>query len=380
MRILVIPSWYPGGQDKLIGIYHKEFTEALNKNGINADMLYVDVQPMSNPFKFLFSAKSVLEEESNYKVFKRKILNFSKFGESVQMKHYIKGMDKALTNYIKTVGKPDVLHAQVMIPAGYAACVLGEKYGIHVVVSEHYSKFEDFFTKDEYKNYKDFVMDHSYYTTVSEWMKTKVLKYAKFCDALPNLVDVNNFKNDKTRELDGKLKLLTIGAFRKGKGIETAILAIKSLIDEGIEVEYNIVGEGFFLNEYKKIVEQHDLLDVVHFLGRKNKSEIAEIMKDNHILLIASEIETFAIPGIEALASGMPVVSTECKGPEEFIDKKCGDLCAINDAEDMADSIKYVYEEYEKFDRKHMNVIADAYSEEAVCKKAKEIYEKVLKR
>ena len=54
MRILVIPSWYPGGQDKLIGIYHKEFTEALNKNGINADMLYVDVQPMSNPFKFLF--------------------------------------------------------------------------------------------------------------------------------------------------------------------------------------------------------------------------------------------------------------------------------------------------------------------------------------
>ena len=40
MNVLVIPSWYPNGTDKLMGIYHKEFTEALIKNNISANMLY----------------------------------------------------------------------------------------------------------------------------------------------------------------------------------------------------------------------------------------------------------------------------------------------------------------------------------------------------
>ena len=42
MRVLVIPTWYPSGEDKLMGIYHKEFTSALNKNGIPADILFID--------------------------------------------------------------------------------------------------------------------------------------------------------------------------------------------------------------------------------------------------------------------------------------------------------------------------------------------------
>ena len=32
MKVLVIPTWYPSGEDKLMGAYHKDFTEALNKN------------------------------------------------------------------------------------------------------------------------------------------------------------------------------------------------------------------------------------------------------------------------------------------------------------------------------------------------------------
>ena len=55
MKVLIIPTWYPSGKDKLIGIYHKEFCESLNNNGISANMLYIDVQPLSHPFKYLFN-------------------------------------------------------------------------------------------------------------------------------------------------------------------------------------------------------------------------------------------------------------------------------------------------------------------------------------
>ena len=58
MKILVIPTWYPNGIDKLMGIYHKEFCEALSKiDNIKVDMLYIDLQRIKEPFKYLFMNK-----------------------------------------------------------------------------------------------------------------------------------------------------------------------------------------------------------------------------------------------------------------------------------------------------------------------------------
>ena len=56
MNVLVIPSWYPNGSiDKLMGIYHKEYCEALAKcDNINVNMLYIDRQRLNAPFKYLF--------------------------------------------------------------------------------------------------------------------------------------------------------------------------------------------------------------------------------------------------------------------------------------------------------------------------------------
>ena len=57
MKVLVIPTWYPSGEDKLMGAYHKDFTNALNKNGIKADMLYIERERLSKPLKYLFLKK-----------------------------------------------------------------------------------------------------------------------------------------------------------------------------------------------------------------------------------------------------------------------------------------------------------------------------------
>ena len=92
-----------------------------------------------------------------------------------------------------------------------------------------------------------------------------------------------------------------------------------------------------------------------------------------------SELESFAIPGIEALASGMPVISTDCLGPSEFVDEKCGSLCKVNDALDMANSIKEVYSNYSKYDKSYLESVASQFSEEAVVKRALEVYKKAIK-
>lgn len=379
MKVLVIPTWYPSGEDKLMGIYHKEFTCALNKYGCEANMLYIDRQRLSKPIKYLFMRKKEIDVENNYKVFKYRMLNLAPISFDLQVKSYTKRLEKAFKDYLKKNSKPDVLHAQVTVPAGYATCVLGKKYGIPVVVTEHGGNLERFFKNDKFKEYTKFVMENSVYTTVSNYMKQIVLKYYKECDVIPNQVDVELFKNDVIRRIDGEFRLVMVCALREGKRLDIAFKAIRKLIDEGMKIHLDVVGDGFYEDVYKRAMLEEGLEEHVTFLGRKNKEEISKLLLKEHALLISSELESFAIPGVEALASGMPVISTDCLGPSEFIDNKCGSLCRVNDPDDMARAIKEVYENYSKYEREHLENVANKFSEKSVVEKAKKVYKRALK-
>lgn len=63
LHVLVIPTWYPNGEDKLIGVYHKLFCTALAEYGVKTNMLYADRQGLSSLPKYPTMQK--LYEESN---------------------------------------------------------------------------------------------------------------------------------------------------------------------------------------------------------------------------------------------------------------------------------------------------------------------------
>lgn len=116
------------------------------------------------------------------------------------------------------------------------------------------------------------------------------------------------------------------------------------------------------------------------FVGRKSKEEIAQILNENNMFVITSTNETFCIPGIEALASGMPVVSTKCFGPEEYIDEKSGKLVEIGNIEEIASAIASVYQNIEEYDIKYLRDIADRYSAKNVTDMALEVYQELIRK
>ena len=132
MKVLIIPSWYPEGEDKLMGIYHKEYTYALGLNGVDVDMLHISRQSIRHPLRYLFKKNVIIDEETNYKVYKGKILEIKKICNPLFMNLYYKKLEKLYKYYLKNNSKPDILHAEVTIPAGYAVSKLGKKYGIPV--------------------------------------------------------------------------------------------------------------------------------------------------------------------------------------------------------------------------------------------------------
>lgn len=381
MKVLVVPTWYPSGEDKLMGIYHKEFTRALNRYGEEADMLYIERERLSKPLNYVAMKKKEVVQEENYKVYIYRMLNLRPIGFDIQMRSYVHMFKKAFKDYIKKNGKPDVIHACVSVPAGYACAKVGKKYNIPVVVTEHGGDLERLYRDKPWAKYGKYVLENTTMSTVSKYMKKVVEKYInEECYVIPNQVDTSIFKNDKKRKLGDVLHLISVCALREGKRLDVAFEAIKQLIDEGVKVDYKIIGDGFYEDIYKASAKENGIEEYVEFLGRKPKEELPQYLLEADALLISSELESFAIPAVEAQASGLPVITTDCKGPTEFIDRRSGAIAKVNDVDDLVRAIKEVIECYPRYYKKYMESVADKFSEENVVKTAKEVYKVALKK
>ncbi len=132
-------------------------------------------------------------------------------------------------------------------------------------------------------------------------------------------------------------------------------------------------------NYYLDRCHSLDMDKYVKFVGRKTKDEVANIINNSDILIITSEKETFGIPGIEALAAGVPVISSKCGGPEEYLNDKCGKLYEVGDIKGLASAIELVAKNLDKYDFQVLRNVAMQYSQEEVINKALEIYTKVRK-
>ena len=381
LHVLVIATWYPIGWDKLIGIYHKQFCEALATAGVKVNMLHIDRQAISSLPTYPFRKKRFQIAENGYTTYIRRMLNRGRISEHLQIKAYSKCLEKLYREYEAIHGKPDVLHAQGMIPAGYATCCLGEKIGVPVIITEHGGRFERFFSNWAAPYAKETVEKASKFTCVGEYM-TKI--YSDYCHktatVLPNIVDCSVFSGPKVPNTDGKLHLISVGALRPGKNFHHAVEALHILRTEGriSDFHYTIVGDGYFRDTYYASVEEHGMTDCVSFVGQKNHEEIAQLLSKSDILLLPSEIESFGIPAVEATAAGVPVVCTRCCGPEGFLNEDCAEFSQVGDPRSIADAIERMVQRLPDLDEAAIRRVSRQFDSAVVAQQAISLYQDML--
>ncbi len=382
LHVLVVTTWYPNGKDKLIGVYHKLFCTAVANAGVKVNMLYVDRQGLSDLPKYPTMKKAYVDNNDGYKTYGRLELDVGRFGMDLQMNSYVKTAEKIYNAYVKENGKPDILHAQVMVPAGYAACKIGEKYGIPVLVTEHATYFERFFEGNEEK-YARFVAEKAKITVVGNYMEDYLRDVQHIeSSVLPNIVDTAVFNVPRKPHDPSVYNIATVAGLRPGKATDDAIKAVKLLCEKNPDkkFKYTIVGEGQEEENFKALTKQLGMDGIIEFVGKKNAPEIAEILSVTDVLLMPSEIETFGIPAVEALAAGVPVVCTRCKGPEGFLYPECSEFCDVHDIEGMADAVMRMYERDKKGEIDHEDIrkFAEPFSAEAVANRAVGYYKEIL--
>jgi N-acetyl-alpha-D-glucosaminyl L-malate synthase BshA len=102
-----------------------------------------------------------------------------------------------------------------------------------------------------------------------------------------------------------------------------------------------LVGEGPERAKAEQLCEELGISDSVIFFG--NSNEIDKILSFSDLFLLPSVTESFGLAALEAMASGVPVISSNTGGiPEVNIQGVSGFLSNVNDVEDMSKNAIYI--------------------------------------
>lgn len=294
--------------------------------------------------------------------------------------------------------KIDVLHVHYAIPhayAGYMAKQMLKNEGIEIpmITTLHGTDITLVGNHPHYKPAVSFSINKSdVVTSVSQSLKDdtyKLFNIKRDIHVIPNFIEL-----DKNREFIGPCqrsliakkeeRIIThISNFRKVKRIPD-IIRIFYKIQEQIPAKLLMVGDGPEKEKAELLCQELGILDKVIFFG--NSNEIDKILSNSDLFLLPSETESFGLAALEAMAWGVPVISSNSGGlPEVNFEGVSGYLSQVGNVDEMATNAlkilknettlaefkKNALEVAMKFDIKHILPIYIDIYEKAIKKYSK---------
>ena len=260
---------------------------------------------------------------------------------------YELALSSRLVDVVKT-HKVDVLHVHYAIPHAYAAYMAKKMLldnGIHtpIVTTLHGTDITLVGSHPFYRPAVTFSINHSdRVTAVSESLKQDTLRLFdinKKIEVIPNFIDIDRIKAkgkpcERSLLANKEEKIVThISNFRPLKRILDVIAVFEGILPK-VKSKLMMVGEGPEKNKAMEYVKNKSLQEYVLFLG--NSNEIDKILCFSDLFLLPSEKESFGLSALEAMAHGVPVISSNAGGiPEVNQHGVTGYLSKIGDTADM---------------------------------------------
>lgn len=132
-------------------------------------------------------------------------------------------------------------------------------------------------------------------------------------------VDTDFFVPPSSRSTSGPIRIAMVGALIWRKGYEYALQALQRLVGSGHRVVMTIVGEGPERDRLQYTVSDLGLSKSINLLGRVSPEDVRTVLQQSHIFLHTSLSEGIANVVLEAMACGLPVVTSDAGGLREVI-------------------------------------------------------------
>jgi N-acetyl-alpha-D-glucosaminyl L-malate synthase BshA len=192
----------------------------------------------------------------------------------------------------------------------------------------------------------------------------KTFKIEKPIEVIHNFVDVQRFTRKpidafkKVIAPNGERILLHVSNFRRIKRVQD-VVRIFNEVRKHISAKLLFVGDGPERTTAEDLSRQLGICDDTIFVGKQEQME--DILAIADLFLLTSEYESFGLAALEAMASGVPVVSTNAGGlPEIMIDGKTGFMGNVGDVETMSRYALDILEDPERLEEFKRNAAEHA--------------------
>lgn len=171
-------------------------------------------------------------------------------------------------------------------------------------------------------------------------------------------IDTERFSfKPRTWPSDGPVHLISIARLVEKKGIEYGIRALPPVIAQFPALRYTIVGDGPLMEHLQGLVRELQLENHVALLGWQKQDDVVALLERSHLMLAPSvvssngDMEGIPVVLMEAMAMGLPVISTQHSGiPELVTDGVSGQLVPERNGAALSEAIALMLQQRDRWE------------------------------
>ncbi len=263
---------------------------------------------------------------------------------------WVKAYVTHIRDYINQYGAPELIHAHTYLGAMVAE-ELQKDFTIPYIVTEHYTGWMDGSIRKHHRELgaealngakKVLAVSKSLKDAIQPWINQEI-------EVSPNFIDIEIFKPDASEKSED-LEILGVGDLIPRKQWDHLIKAYASIHQDIRNSKLTIIGEGPLRGELEGLIRILKMESRIHLVGRKSKCEVAHAMQQASLLVHTSHTETFGLIYLEALACGLPVISYDNGGVNEFRDIEGIRILGSSNLDDLKKSIFESYSQSKTVD------------------------------
>ncbi len=279
-------------------------------------------------------------------------------------------------------------------PSAIEILPVAEKLGIPLIVTFHGYDASSLLKNKNYLKSLKVLLDYSYVITVSKYIYKKLLKLSANPSRMMILhcsIDLNRFryiqrtpafiKMNKNEEI----VFLQVSNFVEKKGHIFTIQAFERFLKKYNNSKLILGGDGPLLKSIKNLCEKLKIMDKVEFYGNVKPDDVFSLMRNSDVFVhhsVTTESgDEEGIPTVimEAMATGLPVVSTYHSGIPELIDNNVnGFLVKEGDIDEYLEAMLKAIKSDENFAKAARLKIEQEFENKTIGLKLNHLYKRVI--
>ena len=370
MKVLYLTEWYPNRYDDMSGLFVRKHAEAAARCGANICVLYLHRDSHVHKVEIVCQRTNSIQEIYVY-----------------YSGCYLHALLTGYRTVQRTYGMPDICQLNILNKNGLLAEWLWRVHGKPYLLVEHWSGYlpQNYSFREGWHKrlMQRIARDARCILTVSQSL-TNAMKACGITNNtwknIHNVVDDFFYKPfTGYRPFNEKKRLLHVSCFdEKAKNIRGMLRAVRHVAEKRQDFEMVLVGTGTDWNKNKAYADSlHFPAGTVRFIGKQSPEEVSEWMHCSDAFVLFSNYETYGIVLAEAMAAGLPCISTNTTGM--VIPDTCGITVPAGDEETLALMIDSMLDSYRFYEPSTLRKASKDYTANKIGSQLSRIYREMLR-